>query len=181
MGARMGLPRRAASPHDVPQASADVLTGLPDRGEFEARLAAEADRVRHAGGKLAVCLLDLDGLRRINQTFGRDAGDEVLCSIAQILWEINDRVDVYRVGGDEFAVIFAGQDSAGARAAMRSFARAAWLDDGCRRIGLSWGVAATSGGDASSLIANAQNQLAGFKRSRIRRPSGGLRPRVAAA
>jgi diguanylate cyclase (GGDEF)-like protein len=158
-----------------------MLTGLPDREKFEARLGAEADRVRHEGGKLAVCLLDLDGLRRINDTFGRDAGDEVLCSISQILWEINNRDDVYRVGGDEFAVIFAGQDSAGARAAMRSFARAAWLDERCRRIGLSWGVAATSGGDASSLIASAQRQLAGFKRSRTRRPIGGLRPRAAAA
>jgi diguanylate cyclase (GGDEF)-like protein len=181
MGTGLGLSRRVATPHDVPQMSGDGLTGLPDRLDFEARLSAEASRVRDQGGKLAVCLVDLDCLRQINHAFGRDAGDEVLCSISQILWEINDRDAVYRVGGDEFAVIFAGQDSAGARAAMRSFARAAWADEGCRRIGLSWGVAATSGGDASALIASAQRQLAGFKRSRARRPAGDLRPQAAAA
>jgi diguanylate cyclase (GGDEF)-like protein len=181
LGSSLWVSRRAATPHDVPQDSADSLTGLPDRSKFEVRLGAEAARVRDRGGKLAVCLLDLDCLRQINHQFGRDAGDEVLCAISQLLWEINDRADVYRVGGDEFAIIFAGQDSAGARSAMRTFARAAWSDEGCRRIGLSWGVAATSGGDASSLIASAQRQLDGFKRSRARRPLSRLRPEAAAA
>jgi diguanylate cyclase (GGDEF)-like protein len=158
-----------------------VLTGLGEREEFEVRVMAEASRAHQKRGKLAVCLLDLDRLRHINQEFGRDAGDEVLRSVARNLAEVGGRNAVFRVGGDEFAIIFAGLDSARARAAMRRFAKTTFGDAGCRRIGLSWGVAATSSGDARAVVACAHRELTAFKRTRLRRPELALTPHAAAA
>lgn len=164
-----------------PGAPLDPLTGLPDRRAFERRVHIETRQLRARGGKLAICLLDLDRLRDVNARCGREAGDQVLCSISRNLAEVTEQGAVYRVGEDEFALVFGGLGSDGARAAMRSFARAARDDVGCRRIGLSWGVAASGGRDAASLMASAAAELQRFKRTRARLPVAALRPATAAA
>ncbi|MBV9525622.1 MAG: bifunctional diguanylate cyclase/phosphodiesterase [Candidatus Dormibacteraeota bacterium] len=98
-GPRLGVVPGA--PHGI-----DALTGLVDRDHFLERAGA----VLHSGGGLkAVILLDIDGLRRINQGLGSAAGDEVLEALAQRLMAASRKEDVVaRVGGDEFAVLLAG-------------------------------------------------------------------------
>jgi diguanylate cyclase (GGDEF)-like protein len=159
----------------------DPLTSLPDRRAFEFRVHGETQRVRTRGGKLAICLLDLDRLRDVNTALGWAVGDEVLRSISRNLAEISQDGAVFRVGEDEFGIVFAGLGPDGARAAMRTFARAARDDAGCRRIGLSWGVAATGGRDAAALMASAAAELKRFKRSRARLPLPRLQPAAAPA
>jgi len=84
----------------------DPLTGLGDRDYFLDRATAALATSR---GLKAVILLDVDGLRRINQGLGSAAGDEVLEALAQRLMAASRRDDVVaRVGGDEFAVMLAG-------------------------------------------------------------------------
>ncbi len=84
----------------------DVLTGLPNRALFNDRLEhGLAQAIRH-GWTLAVMFLDLDDFKKINDSYGHDAGDCVLQTIAQRLKE-NTRVDdtVSRYGGDEFLYV----------------------------------------------------------------------------
>jgi len=84
----------------------DPLTGLGDRDYFLERATTALATNR---GLKAVILLDIDGLRRINQGLGSTAGDEVLEALAQRLMAASRRDDVVaRVGGDEFAVMLAG-------------------------------------------------------------------------
>lgn len=88
------------------QAAHDSLTGLVNRREFERRLShvlniARSDRTEHA-----LCYLDLDQFKVINDTCGHLAGDELLRQIANLLTSSTRRRDtIGRLGGDEFAVL----------------------------------------------------------------------------
>lgn len=83
----------------------DGLTNLLNRGAFDAKLAS-ALRDTRDGDAVAVMLLDLNGFKPINDTYGHDAGDAVIVAIGKRLKKItNSRTTVARMGGDEFAVI----------------------------------------------------------------------------
>lgn len=85
----------------------DALTGLPNRRDFLGRLQGEVDAVIRQGGRLAVCYLDLDGFKRINDTLGHAAGDELLVEFAARLlaWLEPGELSA-RLGGDEFVAAF---------------------------------------------------------------------------
>ncbi|GGJ47117.1 sensor domain-containing diguanylate cyclase [Deinococcus roseus] len=86
----------------------DALTGLGNRRAFEQDLQAEHARARRHGHPLGVMVLDLDGLKTINDGQGHEAGDRVLQAFGRELRQhmrLEDRC--YRLGGDEFAVILA--------------------------------------------------------------------------
>jgi diguanylate cyclase (GGDEF)-like protein len=84
----------------------DSLTGLLNRRSFHDRLAEEAERSRRYGDAFAVLLLDVDHLKRINDTFGLQVGDTVLAWVGRMLTEHTRGADVaFRVGGEEFALI----------------------------------------------------------------------------
>lgn len=87
----------------------DALTGLLNaRGLFE-RLDVELARARRYGGSLAMLVIDLDGLKRINDRYGHRAGDEALRSLADVIRSQLRDTDVgARWGGDEFAVLAPG-------------------------------------------------------------------------
>ncbi|MGD0025134.1 MAG: EAL domain-containing protein [Xanthobacteraceae bacterium] len=83
----------------------DVLTGLPNRVLFYEQLEQTLRRVRH-GERLAVLYLDLDHLKRINDTLGHSAGDKLLKGVADRLRGCVKDIDVVaRLSGDEFAII----------------------------------------------------------------------------
>lgn len=84
----------------------DPLTGLGDRNFF---LQRATSMLAHGPGRTAVLLMDVEGLRMVNQNLGAAAGDEVLATLAQRLVAASRKEDVVaRVGGDEFAVLLSG-------------------------------------------------------------------------
>lgn len=88
------------------QANHDVVTGLPNRRAFETRLAQFKERVARENSEHALCYVDLDQFKLVNDTCGHDAGDEMLRQIAALLrarLRANDTIA--RLGGDEFGVL----------------------------------------------------------------------------
>jgi diguanylate cyclase (GGDEF)-like protein/PAS domain S-box-containing protein len=90
-------------------ASNDALTALPNRRVFDDRLDHAVRRTARTGEGVALLFIDLDGFKRINDTYGHDAGDAVLQTIASRLSScIRAGDSLCRLGGDEFAVILEG-------------------------------------------------------------------------
>jgi diguanylate cyclase len=86
--------------------SRDALTGLSNRRQFELALAREVDRVARAGEPALVLMIDIDHFKRVNDTHGHPAGDQVLRTVAMALAECIRPMDTLaRVGGEEFAMI----------------------------------------------------------------------------
>jgi diguanylate cyclase (GGDEF)-like protein/PAS domain S-box-containing protein len=87
------------------QARHDPLTGLVNRQEFERRLGHAAASAVH-GGEHALCFLDLDRFKQVNDRFGHAAGDALLIDLAGLLLSrIRGRDTLARLGGDEFALL----------------------------------------------------------------------------
>jgi diguanylate cyclase (GGDEF)-like protein/PAS domain S-box-containing protein len=88
------------------QATYDLLTGIPNRSLFIDRLSQETLRAGQSGEGVALIFIDLDGFKKINDTLGHSAGDEVLQIAAERIKQSIRNIDTTaRVGGDEFAVI----------------------------------------------------------------------------
>ena len=97
--------------HDALESVAyhDALTQLPNRRLLMDHLRhAVANSDRH-GHRVAVCFLDLDGFKEVNDRYGHDAGDELLCQVARRLEScVRANETVARLGGDEFVILLAG-------------------------------------------------------------------------
>lgn len=88
-------------------ASHDPLTGLKNRLNMEKELQGLIDHQHVYQSSYAVVMLDIDWFKKINDTYGHDAGDFVLTELAKIFLEsIRPQDSVYRAGGEEFVVIF---------------------------------------------------------------------------
>ena len=86
--------------------SRDALTGLANRRQFEFTIASEIDRVARAGESALVLMVDIDHFKRINDTYGHPAGDQVLKMVAAALQDCVRPMDtVARYGGEEFSII----------------------------------------------------------------------------
>jgi diguanylate cyclase (GGDEF)-like protein len=104
------------------QASHDHLTGLPNRRLFSERLENATARLSRQKQGIAVLFIDLDGFKRVNDSLGHDAGDELLVGVGRRLRDCTRPTDtVARLGGDEFTVLLEGvtQVSDATRAAER--------------------------------------------------------------
>ena len=88
------------------QASHDMLTGLINRREFEARLEKSITDVRHNNRNHVLCYMDLDEFKVVNDTCGHVAGDALLQNLAKHLEdEIRNTDTIARLGGDEFGLL----------------------------------------------------------------------------
>jgi diguanylate cyclase (GGDEF)-like protein len=102
------LELRRALVHMRSLALTDALTGIANRPAFLDALARALARLERHGEAFAVLYLDLDGFKRVNDTFGHDAGDAALCDVAATLRAQVRREDTAaRIGGDEFAMVLA--------------------------------------------------------------------------
>jgi diguanylate cyclase (GGDEF)-like protein/PAS domain S-box-containing protein len=91
------------------QASHDALTGLVNRREFERRLQEAMDSAQTGDAAHALCYLDLDRFKVVNDTCGHTAGDNMLREVASIIKDaVRDSDTVGRIGGDEFALLLVG-------------------------------------------------------------------------
>ncbi len=98
------------------QATHDALTGLVNRSEFERRLQRVIEANLSTPGEHAICYLDLDQFKIINDTCGHLAGDELLRQLSEILLsQVRKRDTLARLGGDEFGVLMEHCDIAHAR------------------------------------------------------------------
>ena len=90
----------------VDLSSRDALTGLANRRNFELALAREVDRVARSGESALLLMVDIDHFKRVNDTHGHAAGDQVIQAVARALSETVRPMDlVARIGGEEFAVV----------------------------------------------------------------------------
>ncbi|OUS11116.1 hypothetical protein A9Q89_09845 [Gammaproteobacteria bacterium 53_120_T64] len=112
----------AISHREVQQAHADLeelshrdpLTGIYNRRYMEAELDKEFQRVARYGGKLSVLFLDLDFFKKVNDTYGHQAGDQVLIEVTQRITAIARGTDcLARYGGEEFAIMLPETDTVG--------------------------------------------------------------------
>jgi diguanylate cyclase (GGDEF)-like protein/PAS domain S-box-containing protein len=88
------------------QASHDALTGLINRLEFERRLSRVLETAQTSDTENALCYLDLDRFKQVNDTCGHVAGDELLRQVSQLLkQQIRKRDTLARLGGDEFGLL----------------------------------------------------------------------------
>jgi len=89
----------------------DPLTGLLNRRGFYQAVESALARIQRSGDRLAVLYLDLDGFKRINDSLGHDAGDELLCRVAeQLRTGLRSYDSLARLGGDEFTVLLDSLD-----------------------------------------------------------------------
>lgn len=156
----------------------DPLTGLANRRLLDEVLALALSRSARAGEPLAVAVLDLDGLKWVNDTYGHDAGDAVLVETAHRLSStIRDADVVARTGGDEFVIV---HGAVGPEADALVERLAAALSE---PIELPTGVVVTCapsigivgtdtvGHDAGALLAGADAAMYQIKRTRAARMS----------
>ncbi len=93
----------------------DPLTQLLNRRALQSQLGAEIERVRRYNAPLSVLMLDVDGFKGVNDTWGHLAGDQVLIELAMVLGRAARSVDtVARYGGDEFVIAVPETGEAGA-------------------------------------------------------------------
>jgi len=93
----------------------DSLTGLLDRLRFRAELDQHVSFTARYGGQGAVMIVDIDGLKAVNDSFGHHAGDNLIRQVAEVMRERVRVTDVVaRLSGDEFAILMPQTDTTGA-------------------------------------------------------------------
>ncbi|WP_169977264.1 GGDEF domain-containing protein [Tautonia rosea] len=155
------------------QATHDALTGLPNRSKLLQALSKALNEVEAGGEPFALLLLDLDGFKRINDTFGHEAGDEVLMQMRPRLQKVVTRDDlVARLGGDEFGIVLRGADELRARrvgaAILASIGLPMRVGEQRLTVGASLGIATwpDQGRDVSRLLRHADLAMYAAKRAR---------------
>jgi two-component system, cell cycle response regulator len=95
--------------------STDALTGLLSRRKFDAAFAVATESARAEGSPLAVLVMDMDGLKKINDTHGHEMGGFCIIQVAQAMREVlGGHGEICRYGGDEFVSFLPGTDKASA-------------------------------------------------------------------
>jgi diguanylate cyclase (GGDEF)-like protein len=147
------------------QANTDPLTGLGNLRALQRQLANLLDVHKRYLHPFGLLLMDIDGLKRINDSFGHQAGDRVLMQVAMSLRRSIRTVDTAaRMGGDEFCVLLPQQDLKSAAKLAARLATAVEEEvasPGDPPVTLSIGVAATPehGDDAEALIDTADRAM----------------------
>ena len=107
------------------EAQTDGLTGVGNRRGWDTVLAAEERRCSRFGDAAAVVVIDLDGLKTVNDRDGHLAGDRLILATADVLKRSVTPEDyVARIGGDEFALLLAGADARRAESVSAAITRA---------------------------------------------------------
>ena len=93
------------------KAYSDTITGLPNRRALDERLDAEIINARRTGSSFAVVMMDLDGFKRVNDTYGHEVGDLVLRAVFHVIaMGIRSSDFIARYGGDELTLLLHQSD-----------------------------------------------------------------------
>ena len=112
---QMGLALERANADLKLLANTDALTGLANRRRFMKALDQEVERAQRYARPLSLVLLDLDNFKKVNDTHGHAAGDDVLRAAAEVLRSVCRDLDLAaRLGGEELALLLPETDAAGA-------------------------------------------------------------------
>jgi diguanylate cyclase (GGDEF)-like protein len=137
--------------HMAVKASTDALTGILNRETVSQHAEAEWERYDREGQPLSLMLVDMDGLKRINDTHGHNSGDAALNTIARLVEQHKRPYDWFgRYGGDEFLLVLPGttlRDAQEIARRMRAAVSKERVQVGKKRARLSasFGVASTDG------------------------------------
>ncbi|MGE5469051.1 MAG: diguanylate cyclase [Ignavibacteria bacterium] len=162
----------------------DALTGLQNRLSANERLRAEFLRLKRTGRAYAVLLLDIDHFKRINDSYGHEAGDQVLRQVARVLAAGTRETDFAgRFGGEEFLLLLPETDPEGALAAAEKIrAAVAEAEEATARgVTVSIGVAgaALEDGNEDDAVRRADRALYDAKargRNRVEQAGAPSRP-----
>jgi diguanylate cyclase (GGDEF)-like protein/putative nucleotidyltransferase with HDIG domain len=88
----------------------DSLTGLGNHRSYQSSLREALERAAQSGTDIALCLVDVDEFKSVNDRFGHPLGDEILVTLARLFLEDGDGVTAFRFGGDEFALLVEGNE-----------------------------------------------------------------------
>jgi diguanylate cyclase (GGDEF)-like protein len=148
-------------------ANYDVLTGVPNRRLLSDRLKVALARARRDRSTLAVCMLDLDGFKEVNDRLGHASGDLLLIEIARRLEGVMRENDTLaRLGGDEFVLLLSDlhrhEENHGALTrVLQAVAQPVQLGDALAKVSASIGVALypQDDSDADALLRHADQAM----------------------
>ena len=150
------------------QAYSDTVTGLPNRRALDERLEDEASAARRNSYSFAVIMMDLDGFKEVNDTYGHSIGDEVLRYVFNFLAQGVRNTDfLARYGGDELTLILTQSDLSSARIVAEKITESMQKlkfklpDEKNLKLGISGGIALypTHGRTGSDLLRAADAAL----------------------
>ena len=148
-------------------ASTDPLTGLGNYRRLIDALQAEIERSGRTGRSFAILLLDLDGLKKINDRYGHLVGSQALCRVAEVLRIFGRSIDTAaRYGGDEFAVILPEITTPAAAWHVASRVRSRLGQDGlqpCLSASVGVAVCPQDGETVEALLRKADRELYAMK------------------
>ena len=163
--------QRALEDHLRRQTLSDSLTGLGNHRRLFDALQSEICRTKRTGREFTVLLLDLDGLKEINDRFGHVTGNRALCRLAQILADCCRSVDTAaRQGGDEFALVLPETGAAAATLVARRICALLGKDIEEPALSVSVGVASypKDAENVGTLLYAAEGALYAMKEQRSR-------------
>lgn len=150
----------------------DSLTGLNNRGAFDASLKREIDLANRQHTPMSLLVLDIDHFKAVNDTYGHSSGDLALQILAKAITDTMRNSDIaFRYGGEEFTLILSNTDSESARLVaerIRVAVSQLSCNDGQRTFGftISLGVAQLSRGEnGATLFDRADHALYQAKKS----------------
>lgn len=158
----------AATHAALRMANVDALTGLGNRRAWVQALRQECSRASRGSGDLAVVVLDIDGLKAVNDAQGHAAGDELISRTAQALARASRTTDVVcRLGGDEFGVAAPGTSVEQASVLVDRITGLLALEGVRASVGVA--VSASCAGGPDELWQRADTAMYAVKRARTSR------------
>jgi diguanylate cyclase (GGDEF)-like protein len=154
LAAVFAVQERRMRSHVLELSRTDPLTTLFNRSQLAGTLEQEVSRTRRSDRGFCLLMIDLDGLKAINDTLGHHRGDEVLRAVGGVIRGSIRNVDTaYRFGGDEFLVLLPETDIAGA------FVVAEKIRSGTEEVGLTVTGAATDTSVSIGLVSHPEDGL----------------------
>ncbi len=154
-------------------ANTDHLTGLSNRLFFNVELSRAVTQSSNTKSGLALLYMDLDGFKTVNDTFGHQMGDELLCQVATRLRKLCRKTDlIARLGGDEFIVLIEDDPKVAdveniAKKIVEQLSRSFEVEGHCIDVGVSIGISyfSENSKDADDFLRDADSAMYTAKRA----------------